>query len=161
MYEDKEIQDKILSDIPIQKLEKEAQLKSNENKTSYKDEFVKSLLAWFKKDYFTWCDKPLCTLCGTKSEQLITTDKPNEEENKWLCSRTEVYKCTCGNICRFPRYNNPKKLSETRTGRCGEWANLFGCILRSFKYEVRFVDNFEDHVWNEYWSEAHNKVVDL
>src|SRR5690606_27499008 len=102
------------------------------------DEFVKSLLKWFKNEYFTWCDKPICVKCNIRSEHYIETQTPNEDENKWHCSRTEVYKCKCGNLCRFPRYNNPQKLSETKTGRCGEWANLFGCILRIFGYEVRF-----------------------
>jgi peptide-N4-(N-acetyl-beta-glucosaminyl)asparagine amidase len=158
MYEDKAIQEKILSHIPLDRLEKQARENCEITKLSYKDEFVKSLLAWFKNDYFTWCDMPICIKCNQKSDQRITTDKPNEDENKWACSRTEVYKCKCGNICRFPRYNNPAKLSETRTGRCGEWANIFGCILRCFGYDVRFIDNFEDHVWNEYWSESLNKV---
>ncbi len=71
-----------------------------------------------------------------------------------------MYKCTkCNTLNRFARYNNPAKLCETRTGRCGEYANLFGCILANFDYEVRFVDNFEDHVWNEYYSVSLSRWV--
>ena len=39
---------------------------------------------------------------------------------------------------------------DTREGRCGEWANCFGAILRSFDFQVRETHNvFEDHVWVE------------
>lgn len=128
------------------------------SKLDYKDEFVKTLLSWFRNEFFSWCDQPMCKTCNQKG-QYLETQSPNNEESKWLASRTEVYKCTkCSNNLRFARYNNPEKLLETQTGRCGEWANCFGAILRSFNYDVRFIDNFEDHVWNEYWSESLRKV---
>ena len=41
-------------------------------------------------------------------------------------------------------------ITDTREGRCGEWANCFGAILRSFDFQVRECHNvFEDHVWVE------------
>ena len=41
-------------------------------------------------------------------------------------------------------------ISDTREGRCGEWANAFGAILRSFDFHVRECHNvFADHVWVE------------
>ena len=70
----------------------------------------------------------------------------------------ECQKCNCDNI-RFPRYNNPLKLIETRTGRCGEWANLFGCILNAVGFKTRFINNFEDHVWNEYYNENEERWI--
>ena len=62
-----------------------------------------------------------------------------------------VYFCPqCnGNTTTFPRYNKCKKLLETRKGRCGEYANLFGCICRSVGLETRYVLDFSDHVWTE------------
>ncbi|CAG5083596.1 Oidioi.mRNA.OKI2018_I69.PAR.g10416.t1.cds [Oikopleura dioica] len=61
--------------------------------------------------------------------------------------KNEFFKWTDGNIVR---YNNPEKLLETREGRCGEWANCFGAILRSFAFHVRETYNvLEDHVWVE------------
>lgn len=160
MYELNNIQDKILTHIPVEDLNKEAKENSKNSKLDLKDEFVKSLLKWFKQKFFTWCDKPICELCKLKSSTMIETVSPNEEEHKWLASRTEVYSCqNCKQRVRFPRYNNPVKLCDTKTGRCGEWANLFGAILRCFKYDARFVDNFEDHVWNEYYSESLKRWV--
>jgi peptide-N4-(N-acetyl-beta-glucosaminyl)asparagine amidase len=154
MYELKDIQEKVISQIPVDELNKEALENSIISKLDYKDEFIKSLLKWFKK-YFSWCDKPVCTTCNIKSSRILETVPPNDEENKWHASRTEIYSCnSCKQTVRFPRYNNPAKLCETKTGRCGEWANLFGCVLRCFNYDTRFIDNFEDHVWNEYYSES-------
>jgi len=50
----------------------------------------------------------------------------------------------------FTRHNDPLILLDTREGRCGEWANCFGAILRSFDFQVRETHNvFEDHVWVE------------
>jgi hypothetical protein len=62
-----------------------------------------------------------------------------------------VYFCPeCNqNTTTFPRYNKAKKLLETKEGRCGEYANLFGCICRSVGLETRLVLDFSDHVWTE------------
>jgi len=184
MYEEKTVQEKILSILPLSELEAEAQAncrkenspnQDNQNKNpeqikldldsstsksaslSYRDELVRSLLKWFKYSFFTWCNHPICVNCNKPASEYLETQTPTETEALWAASRTEVYKCSSCNISnRFPRYNNPIKLCETKTGRCGEWANLFGAVLRALKYEVRFVDNFEDHVWNEYFSEDLN-----
>jgi peptide-N4-(N-acetyl-beta-glucosaminyl)asparagine amidase len=157
-YEDKSIQAKIQAKLPLKDLEQRTADNMKISKLAYKDEFVKTLLSWFRNEFFSWCDQPMCKSCNQKG-QYVETQSPSNEESRWLASRTEVYKCTkCSNMLRFARYNNPEKLLETQTGRCGEWANCFGAILRSFNYDVRFIDNFEDHVWNEYWSESIQRV---
>ena len=60
---------------------------------------------------------------------------------------------------RFPRYNSPFKLLQTKTGRCGEWANLFGCILYACGFKTRLVSNYEDHVWNEFYNEEEKRWI--
>jgi len=40
-------------------------------------------------------------------------------------------------------------LLKTRTGRCGEWANLFTCMLHSVGIKANLVLDFSDHVWTE------------
>jgi len=155
MYESDEIKKKVISHVPIEDLKAESLENSVLSKLDLKDEFVKSLLKWFRKIFFKWCDKPICNNCNTKCSNIIETVSSNDEEQKWLAFQTELYSCNnCNKTVRFPRYNNPEKLCSTKTGRCGEWANLFGSILRCFNYETRFVDNFEDHVWNEYYSQS-------
>jgi thiol-disulfide isomerase/thioredoxin len=66
-----------------------------------------------------------------------------------------VYKCPqCGVIdsqkrTTFPRYNSVRKLLETKRGRCGEYANLFGLYCRAAGFETRYVLDVTDHVWTE------------
>lgn len=149
-YNDELLIAKILSLIP------------HKGENTSQHDYVKELLKWFKEKFFTWCDKPKCQSCGENKEnmQYVETSQPTGEESKFLASRAEVYKCTkCHIDTRFARYNNPIKLLETRTGRCGEWANLFGAIINAVGYKVRFVDNFEDHVWNEFYSEEEKRWI--
>jgi len=151
-YRDPETQKRIKEVIP----------KRKENSTS--KEYVKELLHWYKNEFFTWCNKPKCPLCNSdKNVNCVNICKSNEEERHFQSNNTEVYSCQgCGgNEIRFPRYNSPYKLLETRTGRCGEWANLFGAILFTCGFKTRFVNNYEDHVWNEFYNEEEKRWIHL
>ena len=127
--------------------------------------YVKMLLKWFKKEFFSWCNKPKCPTCGQNDKNykvLSYRDKPNEEEKKFLAYRTERYFCNnCNKEVRFVRYNKTIKLLETRTGRCSEWSNLFGGILYTCGFKTRLINNFEDHVWNEFYNEEEKRWIHI
>lgn len=67
----------------------------------------------------------------------------------------------CNQKCRFPRYNHPAKLLETRQGRCGEWANCFTLCCRAAGLEARYILDWTDHVWTEYYSHAHRRWIHM
>ena len=149
-YKDPQTQKKIKEIVP----------KRKENSTS--KEYVKELLHWFKKEFFSWCNKPKCPLCDTdKSIEAIGTIPSNQYEQSYQSYKTELYTCkACDGIeVRFPRYNSPLKLLQTKTGRCGEWANLFGAILYACGLKTRFISNYEDHVWDEFYKEKEKRWI--
>lgn len=49
------------------------------------------------------------------------------------------------------------KLLETRTGRCGEAANLFTCLCNALSYCCRYIHDPSDHVWTEVYSESEHR----
>ncbi|CCE61212.1 hypothetical protein TPHA_0A01280 [Tetrapisispora phaffii CBS 4417] len=126
------------------------------NDKEYTDLLVKELLRYFKQDFFKWVNQPDCQNCDSSIETnqtAIGIQRPTAEEARYECGNVEVYRCNhCGGTTRFPRYNNPIKLLETRKGRCGEFCNVFTLILKSFGLEARYIWNKEDHVWCEFYS---------
>ncbi|CAN6453814.1 unnamed protein product [Victoria cruziana] len=154
MYEDHIRQEAARKTVPMDELEEQA-LISLAKEGCFKPSKVKQdhaillqLLFWFKKT-FRWVNAPLCETCGCETKNM-GMGISLASESQFGCSRVELYRCKiCSNVTRFPRYNDPLKLLETRRGRCGEWANCFTLYCRSLGYESRLVLDFTDHVWTE------------
>ncbi len=119
------------------------------------DLLLKRLTRYFQK-MMTWVNNPPCELCGsneTKCKHVRGPISPEEKEGR--ATRVEVYWCRNCNAetTLFPRYNLPRKLLETKKGRCGEYANLFGLFCRAAGFDTRYVLDFTDHVWTEVYSQ--------
>lgn len=119
------------------------------------DQLLIQLLRWFKESFFQWINSPSCVACGS-STKLIGTAPPLPEESAHLAGNVENYRCESGCVqpTRFPRYNDPDRLLETRRGRCGEWANCFTLLCTAAGLEARYVVDWGDHVWTEVYSSA-------
>lgn len=146
MYEDMDLQKKALALIPLDELK--AKAKERDTPAGPQDRLLKELLQWFKRDFFTWVNQPKCEACGADtaaaSEAYYNANpnagKPTPEEVAGMAGRVEIYECkTCKSITRFPRYNHPGKLLETRQGRCGEWANCFTLVCRATGFDARYI----------------------
>ncbi|XP_042067821.1 peptide-N(4)-(N-acetyl-beta-glucosaminyl)asparagine amidase-like [Salvia splendens] len=157
MYEDPQRQEDARKTVPVDRLEEKAAvaLAREGNFKPTKDEldhgFLLQLLFWFKQS-FRWVNSPPCDSCNSETmNQGMGT--PTNSESHYGASRVELYRCkSCSSVTRFPRYNDPIKLLETRKGRCGEWANCFTLYCRAFGYETRLILDFTDHVWTECFS---------
>ncbi|CAJ1346871.1 unnamed protein product [Effrenium voratum] len=121
-----------------------------------------AMLRWYKHEFFTWTNAPRCDFCRSTDTKTIGGTEPTPEEQHFLAFKVEVAKCNaCGQQTRFPRYNDPAKLLETRTGRCGEWANCFTLLCRALGYEARHVHDWTDHVWTEVFSDSEQRWIHL
>ncbi|XP_054801161.1 peptide-N(4)-(N-acetyl-beta-glucosaminyl)asparagine amidase isoform X3 [Prosopis cineraria] len=158
MYEDSSSQEAARKTVPVEELEEKALVSLakegnfNPSKSEKDHAFLLQLLFWFKQS-FRWVNSPPCHDCGNKTVgQGMTDALPSE--TLYGASRVELYRCTiCSKFTRFPRYNDPIKLVQTREGRCGEWANCFTLYCRAFGYDSRLVVDFTDHVWTECFSQ--------
>uniref|UniRef100_A0A4W6FP67 Peptide-N(4)-(N-acetyl-beta-glucosaminyl)asparagine amidase n=1 Tax=Lates calcarifer TaxID=8187 RepID=A0A4W6FP67_LATCA len=159
LYENPALQQKAKSHIPHQQLSSAAQHKLKqakeadpEFKLGIEDFLVLELLRWFKQDFFSWVDCLPCSSCGG-STQNAGSLSPSTDDLRWGAQRVENHYCQgCRLSTRFPRYNNPEKLLETRRGRCGEWANCFTLCCRALGLEARYIWDSTDHVWTEIYS---------
>ncbi|KAI9029522.1 hypothetical protein DFJ74DRAFT_765319 [Hyaloraphidium curvatum] len=117
---------------------------------------AKAAMRWFKAEFFTWVNAPPCSSCGCEPARMESKGmaEPTPEDLRHGARRVESYACPdCRSVTRFPRYNDPVKLLESRRGRCGEWANCFALCLRSLGFDARWVLDSTDHVWCEVWIE--------
>lgn len=103
------------------------------------DAFMKVLLRWWKDEFFVWVNSPPCERCGAPTAHAGQL-QPNAEERRFGAGRVEAHKCSvCSAVTRFPRYNDPGRLLETRRGRCGEYANAFTLTCRALGITARYV----------------------
>lgn len=126
----------------------------------YQDHVIKSLLKWFKEQFFEWVNSPVCSLCGAETEG-IGASRPSSTEMNQGADRTEIYRCkhNSQHLERFPRYNDVETLLTSRKGRCGEFANCFTLLCIALGSRARWVYNFEDHVWTEVYSNTLKRWV--
>ncbi|TKR96247.1 hypothetical protein L596_010296 [Steinernema carpocapsae] len=149
-YENEVSQMQALSLIPEQELKESA----TEDGVLDEVKLAQGMAHWFKGSFFTWVDKPKCPTCLT-DETVVEggSVEPSSGEAADGANKVELYICgACSGHVRFPRYNNPVKLLETRKGRCGEWANCFALFCFAMGLETRFVVDRADHVWVEIWA---------
>ena len=122
------------------------------------DDKVKELAKWFKEQFHFVHDLP-CHVCGKKT-QPKGKQPPTLSEFKHLASNVEIFYCpSCGAVTRFPRYNDVNKIIETRMGRCGEFSIAFAAMLKALSLDVRLVNDFNDHIWVEFWSDEKQRYV--
>lgn len=153
-YEDKQLQAKARSKIPIDELKRKVEKKVREKSTEFDQEFglLFEMMIWFKTEFFQWMNNPICKKCDSSSTFQGYSKNPEDFINT---DRVEVYFCDkCDARLLFPRYNDPVELLETRTGRCGEWANCFTLFCRTLGYEARYILDKTDHVWTEVYSKS-------
>ncbi|KAE8596730.1 hypothetical protein XENTR_v10016222 [Xenopus tropicalis] len=164
IYEQSELQQRALQEIPVLDLKTRAQQKLTEVKSidsdtgvNIEDFLLLELLRWFKQDFFQWVNSLPCCLCGGETQGRDALS-PSAEDLRWGANRVENHYCEkCKHSNRFPRYNHPEKLLETRRGRCGEWANCFTLCCRALGFEARYVWDSTDHVWTEVYSTSQNR----
>ncbi|XP_020589550.1 peptide-N(4)-(N-acetyl-beta-glucosaminyl)asparagine amidase [Phalaenopsis equestris] len=166
LYEDPVRQEAARKSVPLAEIQekslvslaKEGIFKPSKDEEDHS--FLLQLLLWFKQS-FSWVNSPSCDNCG-RATSNIGMGAPLPFETKFEASRVELYRCNyCSCITRFPRYNDPLKLLETRRGRCGEWANCFTLYCRAFGYEARLILDFTDHVWTECFSQLLGRWMHL
>lgn len=129
-YEDETAQALALSIIPFEEIDNIADQVAFEKKLGENDARICAYLCWFKQKFFSWVDKPPCARCSGPTNGH-GSGVPTQEEREAGAGRVELYTCSkCpGVITRFPRYNDPKTLLNTRRGRCGEWANVLNSTI--------------------------------
>ncbi|KAI9338429.1 hypothetical protein BD770DRAFT_400686 [Pilaira anomala] len=155
-YEIQKLQDKALDIIPLQRFYEEVE----DLEGPLQDLVIQRLLHWFKTEFFKWVNNAPCDYCQNTQTVSCGNALPTQEELQYGAQVIETYLCSaCKRVTRFPRYNDPEKLLETRRGRCGEWANCFTLCCRAVGSEARIVYDSTDHVWTEVYSEEEERWI--
>ncbi|OON17215.1 thioredoxin, partial [Opisthorchis viverrini] len=128
-------------------------------------DFLHEMLRWFREEFFRWVEDFYCDICKAKMN-LAEIAPPWGSEIEGDAQMVEVFRCPSGHsVHRFPRYNNPATLLQTRFGRCGEWTSCFILLLVSARRPsnvdggrpwfpaCRYISDLSDHVWCEIWLE--------
>lgn len=161
-YQNPDALDAALDAIDLAKIYSRVDLRS-EVIVGYEDLVVQELLRYFKEDFFTWVNSPSCSCGATDPTPTGTRGPPTPNPDQ--ISRVELYRCkACQRDVEFARYESPTKLLQTRQGRCGEWVNCFMLICTAVLgpgARLRYVWNYEDHVWCEYYSTQLQRWVHL
>lgn len=149
-----------------EKREREHEAVASVETRAYEDHVVLELLDVFKNSFFTWVNKPACPMCAREDDVEPTgVSGPPAGANVDETGRVEHYRCNkCRTAIEFARINNPVSLLRTRRGRCGEWVNCFLLCLQALlgaDAQIRYVWNYEDHVWCEYYSVGLRRWVHL
>ncbi|CAF0975287.1 unnamed protein product [Rotaria sordida] len=160
-YEDINLRRYIRSSIiPLEDFNRRISNRKNQTDIDKRDLLLIELLRWFKEEFFTWFDHPNCDRCQKSMDFFQYVQPTREEQEQGGAHKVELYKCSnCSSQYRFPRFNAPLKLLETRCGRCGEAANLFTCLCRALSFESRYIYDTTDHVWTEVYSENQNRWI--
>mmetsp|Transcript_3747 Transcript_3747/g.10330 ORF Transcript_3747/g.10330 Transcript_3747/m.10330 type:complete len:1064 (-) Transcript_3747:178-3369(-) len=128
--------------------------------------FVQRLARYFQRNVMTWVNAPNCSNATcvnnnssnnsssnnseSRMEHVETRGPLSQHELQGQASRVEVWRCLdCSVETCFPRFNACSALLDSKRGRCGEYANLFGLYCRAVGLETRYVLDWTDHVWTE------------
>jgi len=130
---------------------------------SLQHRFVQRLARYFQH-MMTWVNQPPCATCGGATAQRTVREPESVGvERLGQASRVEVYCCTVDSShaeTTFPRFNAVRTLLQTKQGRCGEYANLFGLFVRAVGLEARYILDWTDHVWTEVYTDESWMMVD-
>lgn len=142
--------------------------------TMQRDDQLKALqhfLDWFRHKfpyYYDRCDSCHASFRDDESNGDIIENDDNEEEKidgtflgymypsseeiESGASRVELYHChKCHAFTRFPRFNSISSIVKYGRGRCGEYSILVYRTLRHLGHHARWVIDWSDHVWVEFW----------
>ncbi|EFJ50495.1 hypothetical protein VOLCADRAFT_103955 [Volvox carteri f. nagariensis] len=170
--EDKALQERARAVMPLSRLRGAAEeaatlaprLGPDVEAPAREDLLAKMLLRWFKTEFFTWVDTLPCHRCGSTATRFGGAAQPQPDDLAGGANRVELHHCsTCGTATRFPRYNDPGRLLQPgcRRGRCGEWANAFLLCCRAAGLTARYVSDWSDHVWTEYYSHRMRRWIHM